>query len=206
MFDNATQLWLAAHQLVGSGLASEPRPERPERRARLDLAAADLAGDLDPQHFGDVGPPWRLPPDVPAAHRHVVGVHHDARLGDQPEVAAADFGADPEHGRGDDGLGEVEHHRPAGHLYFHALRHDPAAVPLGVAAAAVDADQILRLGGGPGERRRAGRWQVHDEFGELTVGAGTQRQLQPLVKLFRGQAAVTGRHTELLNDLVPVVV
>src|SRR5580698_4767306 len=122
---------------VRKRLPGQPLPEAPAGRTDRDVAAADLARDLDPEDLGDIRPP-RVPDlDVAAADGDVVGVRHDAWPGDDRQVAAADLGIDAEDALGDFRLGQVKRDVPAGHLRVDALRDHPAALPLGVPAPAV---------------------------------------------------------------------
>ena len=54
------------------GMAPRPRPGGPAWRACRDVAAADLAGHLDPQDDGHFGTPMRLDLHVAMAGRSVV--------------------------------------------------------------------------------------------------------------------------------------
>ena len=88
------------------------------------------------------------------------------------------------------------------------MRHHPAAVALGAAAAAVDADDVLGLRNDAASPARlaAGRGQVGGQHGQLGVGARGQRRLQPLVEFLGGQPAVARGHPQHLDDTVPVLV
>jgi len=81
---------------------------------------------------------------MPAAHRDLVGVHRDARPGDDVQMTAADLGGNLKDGPGDDGPGEVEPHVPAGHRHLNPAWHHPLAVALGVPAAHLDLHEVLR--------------------------------------------------------------
>src|SRR5262249_6690841 len=115
-------------------------PERAPRRTGLDAAAADLARDLEAQGYRHVGPPGRPDLDVAAADRDIVGVHHDAGLGDEQQPPAAHVRVDLQQRLGDDRLGEVELDITARDPHLDPARHHPAAVTLGAATAALKAD------------------------------------------------------------------
>ena len=170
----------------------DPLPTLPATSIR------SVAGTSSPQGAADL--------DGPAAHGHVVGVQHDARLRDQLERPAAHFGVDlqrrPAHLR----LGEVQGHGAAVDPYLHPLRNGPAAVALGAAAVAFDADHFLRLSRGrPGRRSRRGR-QVRDQALQLSVGARGQGRLDPLVELVKAETPIARGHPQQFNDPVPVLV
>jgi phosphoglycolate phosphatase len=88
--------------------ATQPLPERPARRPGVDVPAAACPGDVDPQLDRDAIAPRGAYRDLPAAHRDLAGVDRDARPGDEQQVATAHLGVQLHHGRGEDGLGEVE--------------------------------------------------------------------------------------------------
>jgi hypothetical protein len=65
---------------VGLGMAPQPLPEGPAWRACRDVAAADLAGHMDPQDDGHFGTPVRPGLQVAAFGRYLIGVDHNAGL------------------------------------------------------------------------------------------------------------------------------
>ena len=90
--------------------------------------------------------------------------------------------------------------------YLHPLRNGPAAVALGAAAVALDADHFLRLSRRcPGHRSRRGL-EVRDQALQLPVGARGQGRLDPLVELVNAETPITRRHPQQFNDPVPVLV
>src|SRR6266513_2275885 len=111
------------------------RPHRvTARRACLEMAAANLARNLDPQDDGYIGAPRRPDLDAAAADGHVIGVDHDAGLGQQRQHAAAHVGVDLERRPRDHRLGEVERYVAALDPHLDPRRHEPAAFALGPAA------------------------------------------------------------------------
>lgn len=68
-------------------MAPQPLPGGPAWRACRDVAAADLAGHLDPQDDRHVGTPRRTDLQVAAFGRYLVGVDHNARLCHQRQPA-----------------------------------------------------------------------------------------------------------------------
>ena len=140
---------------MGLGMAPQPRPEGPAWRTCRDVAAADLAGHLDPQDDGHFGTPMRPDLDVAAFGRYFIGVDHNAGLCHQRQPACVHIGVDQQRWLHDHRLGEIQRHAAAGDPHFHTLRHEPAAITLHAAAMAVDAGQVLRLGD---RRARGGIW------------------------------------------------
>jgi phosphoglycolate phosphatase len=169
--------------------AAQPLPERPARRPGADVPAAACPGDVDPQLDRDAVAPRGTYRDVPAAHRDLAGIDHDARPGDEQQVATAHLGVQFHHGRGEDGLGEVEQHVPASHPHLQPAWHHPAAIPLGLTAADLHPREVLGLLAGrqrvPAGRRDDPRsrrlGQVRGQRRQLGVSPGIQRQLQALV-------------------------
>ena len=201
--DVAAGLASAGGEGVGVGLAQQPMPERPVLGPGDDVAAADQACHFHPEQLRHVDTPWRPDLHMAAADRHVVGVYHDAGLGDDDEVAAAHLGFDLEHPLRDDGFREVEDDA-ARHVQVHPLRDNPAAVAHGVAAAAVDPDDVLGLGRW-GARFRPHRGQVGGQRGQLAIGPCVHGQLKPLIQFVGGQPPVARRDPQHLDHLVPVL-
>jgi CP family cyanate transporter-like MFS transporter len=197
-------------ELAGRGdcprerFAGQPLPEIAAPRPGGDVPAGDLARYLDPQLGGYVMAPRGANVHVAAAHRHLVGIHHDPWLGDQPQVAAADLRLDVQRGLRDHGLGKVQQDVAAPDLDLHIARHHPAAVALGAAASAVDARQLLDLNRGRTRAYRGGG-QIGGQRHELGICPGGHGQLDPLVELGQRQAPVARRHPQLLDHLVAVL-
>jgi hypothetical protein len=168
------------------------------------VTAADLARHVDPQHLGPVRPPRRADLYVAAADRHVIGVHHDARFGDQYDVTAAHLRVDLQRRMGDDGLRKIQLDVAASYLQLHPLRHHPAAVFHCLAAAAVQPHHVLDPWHGRAGHVRRVR-QVGDEPGQLAVRPRGHGHFQPLVEFLRGQPPVSRGHSQQLDHPVPVV-
>jgi 2-C-methyl-D-erythritol 4-phosphate cytidylyltransferase len=176
LLGQARDLRPAGQRLVRRRLAADPLRERPPREAGHHVTAADLAAQQHGEHH-------RLPViggadlDVGPAHGQVVGLHHDARPGDQEQVRPeAQVKLDVQRAVADHGLGEVELDVARGRLDLHPPRDHPAAGALNAAEALVDLHQVL---GGPVDPGS----EVGGEHGQLAPGARGERRLYPLVQL-----------------------
>lgn len=103
-------------------------------------------------------------------------------------------------------LGEIQPDTAAGDPHLDPLRHKPAAITLRASAVAVDANDILRFRGRGARDLAADGRQVPGQNGKLTVGARSQRPLQPVVEFFRGQPAITRGHPQQFDYPVPILV
>jgi hypothetical protein len=145
-------------------LAQEPLQERTARRSQRphdDVAADDLTGNLHLQEDRHLSIPSLSHLHVAARDYHPIGVHHDARLGDQDQVSAGHYRADLQRRQRDDRFGKVKRDVPASHAHLNALRQHPVAIAPLAGAEPVDAQHVLRLGrrGHSGLRGRQVRHQ-----------------------------------------------
>src|SRR5215472_10076852 len=191
------------------GPAAQPVPERAPRRACDNRAAANPAGHVDQQRYGDVRAPWGADLDVPAADCHIVSVDRDAGLRDYGQASAAYLRVHIDRRVTDDRFGEIQLAGAAGHAHLDPPRHDPTADPAHVAAAALQPYHIFGSDWLADLERcdclTASR-QIAGQGRELAVRAGGERDLHALVKLFSRQPAVTGGHPQHLDHAVSVLV
>lgn len=162
-------------------------------------AAGGAAGHRDVQDDRDLRAGEIAHLDVAPAHRHVVGIHHDARLDHQDQgTPRLQLNIDMETAVRDLSLGEVERHVARCYPDLHPPRDHPAALAPDVAVALGDPDQILGLGP-PGHRV-----QVRGKRYQLARGPGGQRGFEALIQLIEAEQAVAGGDPENLSDPVPV--